>query len=106
MLGIDVEDAFPTARLANPNLTLEQETLKTQLYPNPTTHTAWLSAEKESEQKLTVLITDVYGKQVEEIAGYSNFVEINTQSYLNGIYLVNVYIDNTLKKTLKLTVLK
>ncbi|NNC84637.1 MAG: T9SS type A sorting domain-containing protein [Bacteroidia bacterium] len=106
MLGIDVEDAFPAARLANPNLQMEAEALKTVIYPNPANNLAYLHVEKSEEEKLTVEVNNVYGKHVYSTTNYNSLIELNTSAFVSGIYLVNVYIDDELKTTKKLTVLK
>jgi hypothetical protein len=63
-----------------------------ELYPNPTEGIIQIEAEIDRSQTVLIVVTDVFGKKVQEIAGLplrSSVFNIDLSSHTDGIYFVN-----------------
>lgn len=94
--GVGVEDIQPALQAI-------------RIYPNPTAANSTLEVTLNENKDVTVIITDITGKQhfnfTQELNSGLNLVQLNTSELAGGIYFVTIN-DSVVNKVVKLVVSK
>lgn len=78
------------------------------LYPNPASDLITIKCFTTDESPFQLVITDISGQQIAtyQLTGKINYIEVNTNNYQSGCYLVNLYSRNTRSKVVKFMILR
>jgi hypothetical protein len=71
--------------------------LKAHVYPNPTAHHLYIEFQTTTIQFGTadyISVTDAFGREMYRQAIGGNLVELNTENWASGVYMINALINN------------
>ena len=80
-----------------------------QIYPNPTKRMAYVASTKFRGRDVILVISDIFGNLItkyEEKKVAGDQLGINVHEFPNGIYNVNIYINGTMEKVIRLVVIR
>ena len=75
---------------------------KIQIYPNPAHHQTSIYFENKNNNKLSVKLLSIDGKELQEIETIKDFITLNTNKYLNGTYIIQLFAEKTLLASKKI----
>lgn len=75
---------------------------KIQIYPNPAHHQTSIYFENKNNNKLSVKLLSIDGKELQEIETIKDFITLNTNKYLNGTYIIQLFAEKILLASKKI----
>lgn len=108
MLGIDVEDAFNVARLAQTDNTETPYSTHFILFPNPSTGMYFMECMLEEDANGMFIVRDVLGKVIYSNKLFNGFnnVHFNLKEHKSGIYYYELIVNKVTEKAGKLSLIK
>ena len=105
MKMIDRNNKFYRAKIISANKNIFSNTIvldkpfsqnKTLVFPNPFQHSGTINFENKNKKEITLNLVSIDGKVLQKITTFNDYILLNTSSYKNGTYVIQLFIEKEL----------